>query len=292
MQQSYRPLVSIVTPVYNAEKFIEYTLRSVMCQDYPKIEHIVLDDGSTDNTASILRKYEHLYNLEWFSKRNEGQTITVNRGFDLASGEIVVWLNADDVLFDKQVITSVVKKFIGNPEIGVIFGHMAIIDEKNRIIKIQYSVPWFDYGRLLRAHFAACIFYRRGTLLKHRLDCDLDYTIDYEQCLRMCENGVKFAYLNRIMLGYRRHKATKSWSKKAEAEAEVREIRRKYGEKFGPSHYFLKHLDNIVFLAFKLWGVKNVIDLCLHPRNFQLAFDAKFDSLPKHIVRQIIPYVS
>lgn len=288
----YKPLASIVTPAYNAEKFIEDTLRSVMYQDYPHIEHIVIDDGSKDSTVNILKKYEHKYNLRWFSKRNEGQTITVNRGFELANGDIVVWLNADDVLLNRQVIANVVKEFGRDSEINVVYGHMAIIDENNRIIKVQYSIPWFTYDKLLRTHFAACIFYRKKIAQKYELDPALNYVMDYEQSLRMCRDGVKFGYLNRVLIGYRRHKATKSTSKKTEAKAEVREIRKKYGQKFGISYCFLKYLDNITLLTFKLCGIKTVVDLYRQPQKFQLAFDAKFDSLMKLVARQTLPYVN
>jgi len=78
------PLVSIVTPAYNAERFIEDTIKSVMNQTYPYIEHIIIDDGSTDETPKILQKFEKLYNLKWFSKKNEGQAVTLNKCIDLA----------------------------------------------------------------------------------------------------------------------------------------------------------------------------------------------------------------
>jgi glycosyltransferase involved in cell wall biosynthesis len=118
-QVKEQPLISIITPAYNAGRFIEDTLKNVMCQKYENLEHIVIDDGSTDSTVDILRKYESTYNLKWFSKSNEEQAVTVNKGFDIAKGQIVVWLNADDVLFSKRVIADVVETFNKNPEVDV-----------------------------------------------------------------------------------------------------------------------------------------------------------------------------
>jgi len=286
------PLVSIITPAHNAEKFIAKTLKSVEGQDYQNLEHIVLDDGSTDNTSSILKQYQKNYNLRWFSKRNEGQTVTVNKGFDMAQGDLVIWLNADDVLFNKQVTTSIVRKFESDPSIGVVYGHTAILDENSRIIKIQFSIPWFNLGTLRRAHFAPGIFYRRNVALKYKLDSTFNYAMDYEQTLKMCNDRIRFAFLNKILIGYRRHKATKSMSQRPFLNAETKRLRKKYGEKFGVSYYFSKCLDDSYLLFFKLCGIKTVVNLYMQPEASQLAFDVKFDSLPKLVLRQVLPYVS
>jgi glycosyltransferase involved in cell wall biosynthesis len=286
------PLVSIVTPAYNAGKFIEETLSSIQKQDYPNFEHIVLNDGSTDNTPSILERFQRSYNLLWVSKSNEGQAVTVNKGFRMARGEIIVWLNADDVLFDKQVITNIVKKFQSNPDTGVIYGHTAILDENSKIMKIQFSIPWLNLGTSRRAHVAPGVFYRRSVALRYTLDSTFDFAMDYEQTLRMCNDGVRFGYLNKVLIGYRRHRATKSMSQRGKLNAETKRLREKYGETFGISYVFLRLLDDSCLLAFKLLGIKTVIALHVNPQKAQLAFDAKFDSMPKLILRQAVPYVS
>jgi len=283
-------LVSIITPAYNAEKYIDNTIKSVIFQDYPYIEHIVIDDGSEDGTINVLKQYEKKYDLHWFSKCNEGQTITVNEGFDLAKGEIVVWLNADDVLFNRQVIRDIVKQFSENPKTDVIYGHMAIIDEMNKFVKMQYAFPWFDNERLLRFHFAACVFYRKKIVQKYKLDTKLNYAMDYEQCFRMYKGGVRFQFINKILMGYRRHKDTKSMSNKYKVNLEVNKIRKKFGQKLTLSHYVSQYLDILFLLAFKVTGITEVIDLNLRPQKYQLAFDYKKDSLIKLIIRQMIPY--
>src|SRR5829696_9006531 len=88
------PLVSVVTPVLDGAAYLEATIQSVQAQDYPRVEHLVLDGGSTDGTLDILRRYPH---LEWTSAPDLGQSDAVNRGWQRAHGEILGWLNCDDL---------------------------------------------------------------------------------------------------------------------------------------------------------------------------------------------------
>ncbi len=93
MEQSY-PKISIVTPSYNSAEFIEDCIQSVLKQNYPNFEHIIIDGGSTDGTVEILKKYPH---LKWISEPDEGQSDALNKGFKKAEGDIIGWLNSDDV---------------------------------------------------------------------------------------------------------------------------------------------------------------------------------------------------
>jgi glycosyltransferase involved in cell wall biosynthesis len=282
--------VSIVTPAYNAEKYIEDTIKSVMNQTYPYIEHIVIDDGSTDKTPQILHIYEKMYNLKWFSKKNEGQVITVNKGFELASGDIVVWLNADDVLFTKDTIYEVVKAFTKQPRADVIYGHMAIIDKDNRLLKIQYAPPRLNFKILLLGHFAACVFYRRKIVSKYKLVVNLNYAIDYDQCLRMAKDGVMFYRINKPLIGWRRHEAAKSVRRRESLKEETLNIRKRYiTDTNYYSYYMSKLFINTVIFVRKLYGVKDIVEFYSAPD--KLAFNVKYDSLVKQIFRQIIPYL-
>jgi len=200
-------------------------------------------------------------------------------------------LNADDVLFDTKVVSSVVEYFKRKPKIGVVYGHMAIMDEKNRLLKVQCAIPWLNYKRLLRAHFAACIFYRKKLLPRYKLDPTLNFVMDYEQCLRMVKDGVKFGYLNKILISYRRHKATKSISRRKDLKAETEEIRKRFGQKFGFYYLSMKLIDDLLLFLFKIYGVKTVVKVYSSPEKFHIAFPIKFDMLLKLAIRQIIPYM-
>src|SRR5688500_3818909 len=89
------PKISIITPTYNQGHFIEQTIQSVIEQDYPNLEYIIIDGGSTDDTLSVIKKYEK-YISYWISEKDKGQSEAINKGFKKATGDVVNWLNSDD----------------------------------------------------------------------------------------------------------------------------------------------------------------------------------------------------
>lgn len=282
-------LVSIVTPAYNAADFIDHTLKSVQRQTYSNLEHIVIDDGSIDNTAAILKKYEGVYNLKWFSKLNEGQAITVNKAFKMAKGDIIAWLNADDVLFSTNVINDVVEAF-RRRDVDVVYGHMAVIDERNKMLKIQYAPSKLDFDILLLDHFAACVFYRRDVVSKYCLNLTNTYALDYEQCLRMAKGGIKFGYIDEPLIAWRKHHLAKSISGNRKLQAETKALRKEYDIKLGLKHYWMKLAYYALLMTRKIYGAKEIVELYANPEQFQLAFDIHFDPLFKLVMRQTVPY--
>lgn len=285
------PLVSIITPAYNAETYLEDTIKSVLNQDYPCIEHIVIDDGSIDGTSEILKSYENKYNLRWLSKTNEGQVITLNKCIDMAKGEIIVWLNADDVLFYTTTISSIAEYFGRNDKIKVVYGNMAIINNKNKLLKIQYAIPWLNYTHLVVGHSAACICYRRETLLNHKFDARWDFVMDYEQCLRMAKNNITFGYLNEILLGYRRHHATKSVIKYDEQLSEAKKVKILYGKRPIIEYASIMLVDRLILMVLKIQGLKDIFELTKAASKSPVAFPITFGSKLRLIINQIIPYV-
>src|SRR5512132_3263811 len=114
-----QPIVSDVTPAYNQAAFLRDTIESVLSQDYPAIEHQIIDDGSTDETPEILKEYE---GRAWIERHeNRGQTPTINKGWARAKGEILTWLNSDDTFLPGAVSTAV-DYLQKNPDVGIIFG--------------------------------------------------------------------------------------------------------------------------------------------------------------------------
>jgi glycosyltransferase involved in cell wall biosynthesis len=120
------PLVSIVTPTYNSGRFLERTIKSVLAQDYPFVEYIVMDGGSTDDTVSILERYRD--KLIYFSAPDKGPADAVNQGFQRSAGSILGWLNADDE-YSPKAISTTVRHMTEQPEAGVIYGQAVWIDE-------------------------------------------------------------------------------------------------------------------------------------------------------------------
>ena len=287
--ETNKPLVSIVTPSYNQGQFIEATLLSVKNQDYPNIEHVVIDGGSSDNTLEILKKYEKEYNLKWISEPDKGQSDAVNKGFERASGEIVGWLNSDDVYIDRGVISYVSGKFAEFNDVDVIYGDGVIIDENNLVLKAIHYIPRFSFRRLVRLDFIVqpSCFLRKRVVQQCKLRTDIDLPMDYEYYLRLAAQGFKFRHVNRALAAARWHGEAKSVSRGEELKAESRKVKELYGQSYDPSYYLSFLLDDILLLLLKVYGLRTIMALRANSKRHQLAFPAKFDSLPKAIIRQL-----
>ena len=122
------PTISVITPSYNSGKYIEDAVNSVLAQNYPNFEHIIVDGGSTDNTLQILEKYPH---LKWVSEPDNGQSDAMNKGFGMSSGEIIVYLNADDY-FEPDAFSNIVHTFEKNPDADMIVGNLKITYDDGR----------------------------------------------------------------------------------------------------------------------------------------------------------------
>jgi glycosyltransferase involved in cell wall biosynthesis len=178
------PLVSIVTPTLNMGRFLEETIRSVLEQDYPRIEYVVIDGGSTDDTLQILRRYEG--RLRYVSDPDNGQADAVNRGFSLTTGALFAFLNADDTYLPGAV-SAAVAAFADHPEAGMVYGDAWHVDEAGGQIA-PYPVEHFDARALARRCFVCqpASFLRRETFAKAgMLDANLRFAMDYDLWIRV-----------------------------------------------------------------------------------------------------------
>lgn len=147
MQSS--PLVSIITPSFNSEKYIQDTIQSINDQTYEKVEHIVIDGGSTDNTIDILEEYEERYDLSWISEEDEGMYNAIEKGFNRASGEIFSWLNSDDKYFPWAAEIAV--EYLTRRDTEWITGHPARWDKDGSLyyvnpLRPHYRRKWLKKG--------------------------------------------------------------------------------------------------------------------------------------------------
>ena len=205
------PKISIVTPSYNQGEFIEDTILSVKNQDYPNFEHIIIDGMSTDNTLKILKKHEDSYPMHWISEPDKGQANAVNKGFKMAKGEIVAWLNSDDVYFSVDVLSQVASEFEVRSDVDVIYGNRVQIDEKSHLIKAQYSRK-SDHNMLLKGYwqiYSETVFMRRKVIEGFQLDENLEITLDSEFWLRIAPHFI-LQYLDSFIGGFRIHTKNKT----------------------------------------------------------------------------------
>ncbi len=205
-----RPLVSVITPSYNQGEYIEETIRSVLSQDYPRIELIVVDGGSTDNTLDVLRRYGE--RLRWVSERDRGQSDAINKGAAMASGEILAWLNSDDTYLEGAV-RKAVEFFDSHPDVGVVYGKSYYTDPSGRVVG-EYPTAPFDPARLAVTNFICqpSTFFRKTIWdAVGGLDLSLHYAMDYDLWIRMAAQA-DFGYLDEFLSTYRLHGQSKTVS--------------------------------------------------------------------------------
>ncbi len=199
-----QPLVSVLTPSFNQAEWLPDNLRSVACQTYGNIEHIVMDGGSTDGSVDILRAAGE--SIRWRSEPDRGQSHAVNKAFAESRGAIIGWINSDDAYFDCGVVEDVVAYFLAHPDVDVVFGHAAQISGDGTIIWTIW-VPWFSRRLLKIVNFIGqpVAFIRRSALDAPLLDESYDFAMDYELWLRLDAKGHRFHRINRIIAVDRHH---------------------------------------------------------------------------------------
>jgi len=200
------PRISIVTPSHNHGSFLEATIRSVLDQDYPSLEYVVQDGGSSDESRTILERYSHRLH-RWESAPDDGQSWALNHGFAQSSGEIMAYLNADDVLLPGSL--SYVARYLQlNPAVDVVYGHRILIDGAGREIGRQI-VPPHDDTVLSWGDFVPqeTLFWRRSAweAAGARFDESFECAMDWDLLVRLRDAGARMVRLPRFLGAYRVH---------------------------------------------------------------------------------------
>ena len=207
--------ITIVTPSYNQGAFLEETIRSVVSQRSWVHEYFVVDGGSTDGSVDIIRRYADQIDW-WVSEKDDGQTDAITKGMRRATGDVVVWLNSDDV-FLPGALQRVQQAFDANPALDILTGYMVFIDERSRITRC-WRVP---APNALMRRWGPVMVTQPATFMKRQLyeqvgglDTTLHCAMDYDLWARLYEARPAWQTLPRTIIGFRRHHETKGGSQK------------------------------------------------------------------------------
>jgi glycosyltransferase involved in cell wall biosynthesis len=208
------PIVTIVTPSYNQARFLEQTILSVLNQDYPNIEYLIIDGGSTDGSVEIIRRYGDRL-AYWVSEPDQGQSHAINKGFQRANGEILAWLNSDD-LYCPGAVRAAVEFLGGHPEVALAYGRADLIDADGAVV---CESPWMDFDVttcLTRQRYPIpqpAAFFRRDTMQRvGLLDERLHYCLDWDYWIRIAMAGLTVSKIPQTLARCRLHRDSKTVS--------------------------------------------------------------------------------
>jgi glycosyltransferase involved in cell wall biosynthesis len=207
-----QPTVTIVTPSYNQGEFLEETILSVLNQDYPRIEYLIIDGGSTDGSVEIIRRYEDRL-AYWVSEPDRGQSHAINKGFQRANGKILGWLNSDDV-YCPGAVRAAVDFFEMHPDVAVMYGRADVIDSDGDIL---LPFAWEDFDAPACITRARCVipqpaaFFRRDVVQRvGLLDERLKYSLDWDYWIRVALAGLKISGMPQVLARMRLHPEAKT----------------------------------------------------------------------------------
>lgn len=227
--KSSLPKITVVTPSYNQAAFLEQTILSVIGQNYPNLEYIILDGGSTDESVEIIKKYEQ-YITHWESKKDSGQGSAINEGFSLASGEVLCWLNSDD-MYTPGALLKIGRLFQTISEPTIIFGNCLHFHENSPKTRgsdmltrhKELDLRLCDYIIQPSSFWNSSAWQKTG-----KIDENLHYIFDWDWFIRARNADVKFLPLKDYLSLYRIHESHKSGSGGNKRAKELADIYKRY----------------------------------------------------------------
>lgn len=205
------PKVSIVTPSYNQAKFVERTIFSVLNQNYPNLEYVIIDGGSTDGSVEIIKKYEK-YLAYWISKPDKGQADAINKGFRMITGDILAWLNSDDIYLS-NVFIKIAKYFKQNPNADVVYGNTIFIDSNDEIIGdlkfTKFSLKSYIF-KGFGLHQPSAFWKKEAFDELEGVREHFNFCMDTDLFMRMAKAGKNFHFFNNYLSCFRITKTQKS----------------------------------------------------------------------------------
>jgi glycosyltransferase involved in cell wall biosynthesis len=257
---------TIITPSLNYGRFLGDCLESVAAQQGVKLEHLVIDGGSTDESAEVAALFPH---VTWIREPDDGMSDAINKGFDRAKGEWVMWLNADDRL--KPGALAVMLPFLEKSTADVVYGDWDFVDERGVHLRQVKSPGWSMFVHVHHHCYIASTsaFYRRASVIDggHRLRKDFHYVMDGEFYARLAASGMQFQHMPVTVADFRMHGANASQRHLGKTRdldtilaaerqhIESRAIRRAYGITLFEDPYLNGLMDGILWIAARGWKV-------------------------------------
>jgi glycosyltransferase involved in cell wall biosynthesis len=233
--------ISIITPSYNQGQFIKETIESVLSQGTKNLEYIIMDGGSTDNTVEVIKEYGD--KVQWKSEKDRGQTHAVNKGIKVATGDIIGWVNSDDIYYP-EAFKMVLKIFEDNSNINVVYGNANHIDIDGNYMEDYYTED-FNFERLKEVCFICqpSVFFRRTAVEKYGyLDETLNFCMDYEFWIRLGKKE-SFYRINQVLAGSRLYADNKTLGCRGKVHQEINEmLKRHFGKVPSKWIYNLAHI--------------------------------------------------
>ena len=231
------PKISIVTPSFNQGEYLERTIKSILGQEYPNLEYIICDGGSTDNSVEIIRKYEDCLTW-WCSEKDNGQTDAINKGMKKATGDICCWINSDDVLLP-NALNIVGDYYLNHPDTEFLNGLTVEIDKEDRVLKFNHMIMsgfFFRHGCYNISQQG--MFWRRNLFEKlGYLDDSFHAKMDVEWLIRNYEAKTNIKLLNRHVGAIRKYEETKTAQGGDIWIRDAKEISNRYGGHYSPHRY-------------------------------------------------------
>ena len=213
-------LVSIITPSYNQAAYLEQTILSVLSQDHPRIEYIVVDGAPTDGSVEIIKKYAGRF-AYWVSEKDHGQAEAINKGFARATGDIVAWLNSDDYYL-QGTVRAAVKVFEENPDVVLVYGNMLAVDEHGKTFNtLTYGQLSLEDLLCFQIIGQPAVFMRHSALRKTGgLNPDFHFLLDHLLWIQIARQG-SILHVDQTWSAARYHAEAKNRAKAAEFGCEA-----------------------------------------------------------------------
>ena len=243
------PRLSLITPCYNGMPYLRAAIESVLDQDYPNIEYLVMDGGSTDGTVELLEEYGE--RVRWVSAKDEGQSDAIARGFERTSGSILGWLNADDVL-KPGAVRAGVEAFRAHSGVALVYGNADFIDARGRTIGPCTVVEPYSQHRLV--HYGdyiiqpAAFFTRQAYETVGGLDKSLNWAMDWDLWIRLSQR-YEAIYIERNLASYRWLGSNKTAEGGFARLEEVEAVARRYGCDGLPAYFRLEKARQLATLV-------------------------------------------